>query len=200
MLTVFLLALLTWQVGVRGPLLEGDEWLSAALRRSSPPTYITESFADLGNPEVALPVLVGAMAYVGWRTRALLRLLVAAAAMACVPLVVLLLKLWLDRPGPLGGTGYYPSGHAATSGVAFGGAALLLSWVATHRLRRWLVWAAVVLCLLNGLGLVWRSYHWPVDVLAGWCVSWMLPAAVGSVVRHAPRPIGRRRPVEPDRG
>lgn len=167
-------ALLTWQVAVHGPLLSADRRLSTLLMAHSPGRRLAELGADLGNPQVALPVFLAAVAYAWWRGRDLPQLLRCLAAAALVPVVVLTVKDWLDRPGPVPGTGfgYYPSGHAATTLVAFGAAALLLL---PHLRRRSPVLTALLgLTLLNGFGLMWRGYHWPVDVLASWCLGVLL--------------------------
>ncbi|MFI8854306.1 hypothetical protein ACIGW3_29485 [Streptomyces sp. NPDC053499] len=36
----------------------------------------------------------------------------------------------------------------------------------------------------NGLGLVWRGYHWPLDVVAGWCLSVLLLYAAAATARR----------------
>ena len=64
-------------------------------------------------------------------------------AMAAVPALVVPLKLWTDRQGPLTqATGYFPSGHTTTAMVAYGAAALLL---ARHLRRTWATLVAAVL-------------------------------------------------------
>lgn len=197
---LLLLVVLTWQTAVRGPLLKVDEQLGDMLRHSAPSG--AELLADLGNMVVALPLLAAAAAYSWWRSRkrwhataGWLPLLAYVLAMAAVPLCVSLLKAWLDRPGPLGGTGYYPSGHSATAAVAFGGAALLLAPLVR---RRWpLPAVAVVLTVLNGAGLVWRGYHWPADVLASWCLGWLLLTTATAAARRALRRSGPPSPAGP---
>ncbi|WVT97873.1 hypothetical protein V3O60_10070 [Streptomyces xanthochromogenes] len=82
---------------------------------------------------VALPVLALAIGYALWRGLRR-QALIAAATMAIVPLLVVPLKEWTDRPGPFDpATGYYPSGHTATAMVAYGSVALLLSPVVRRR-------------------------------------------------------------------
>ncbi|MGH3311522.1 MAG: phosphatase PAP2 family protein [Streptomyces sp.] len=175
-----LFTLITWQIAVDGPLRAADERLGAALRHLAPPGFVAGLCADLGNVTVAVPVLLAAMVHAvtstgtAGRYRRWLPPLCATAAMAAVALFVPLLKVWLDRPGPLGGIGYYPSGHAATAAVAFGGAALLLCLSVRQRPYWPLLATAAVLTVANGAGLVWRGYHWPLDVLASWCLAWVL--------------------------
>ncbi|MGW2019539.1 phosphatase PAP2 family protein [Streptomyces sp. NPDC001927] len=157
-LSVVLLAVVTWQVLVEGPLARLDERVSRSLV-DLVPRPVSELGADLGNMTVALPVLACAMAYAVWRGRRA-QALVAGLTMAAVPLLVIPLKEWTARPGPLEpwAAGYYPSGHTATAMVAYVGAALLVS-------RRLLPLAAL-LTALTGAGLILRGYHWPLDVLA----------------------------------
>ncbi|MEU9761657.1 phosphatase PAP2 family protein [Streptomyces sp. NPDC001834] len=191
-----LFALVTWQVATDGPLRGADERAARAVVGHGP-APLTEFLADLGNTQVALPVLGCAIVW------ALLRgerrgALYAALAMAAVPLLIVPLKHWIARPGPLtAATGYYPSGHAATAAVAYGAAALLAARClrgargtedtrdpagVRGALRTWMMpVAAVVLTTGTGIGLVLRGYHWPLDVLGSWFLSGLLllPSAPG---------------------
>ncbi|MFG3253569.1 phosphatase PAP2 family protein [Streptomyces sp. NPDC048172] len=206
LLLLAVLSVLTWQVLTDGPLRAADERLGDTLRGDAPPTWAAELLADLGNMTVAPPLLLAAMAYAVLRTRRWWPSLCYALALALVPALVSALKAWTDRPGPLGGTGYFPSGHAATAAVALGAAALLVAGTRTRapdgkgKGNAWLP-AAAVLTLANGLGLVWRGYHWPLDVLASWCLSALLLmwAARAAAARPGPPRSGRRRPVARDR-
>ncbi|MEU5052954.1 phosphatase PAP2 family protein [Streptomyces sp. NPDC021096] len=148
-----------------------DERLGhAAADSRAVPSGLAELLADLGNTVVALPVLIAAIAWSVLRHRRWKPALGAALAMAAVPALVVPLKMWIARPGPPvmapgAHDGFFPSGHAATAAVAYGAAVLLLV-----RSRWW----AVCCGLLNvgvGLGLVWRGYHWPLDVVGAWCLS-----------------------------
>ncbi|WP_075737662.1 phosphatase PAP2 family protein [Streptomyces acidiscabies] len=184
-----LLALITWQVADSGPLLRWDERLSAALRH---PDRFAELLSDLGNVQVALPVLLVVAGYVAWLGRRAGEprwwgpAAAALTAMALVPLVVVPLKIWTDRPGTPAvppATGYFPSGHTATAMIAYGGAVLvLLPWLAAGRARRTAVGVAVVLVAAVSYGLVRRGYHWPLDVIASWCLGAVLLGALRLVV------------------
>jgi len=164
-----------------GLLLRVDRRLSGALAH---PDRFSELLADLGNIGVAVPVLAVVLAYVAWRGRAAgtyrwwLPPLAAALLMALVPALVVPLKELIDRPGtPVvpPGTGYYPSGHTATAAVAYGSATLLLlPWLGTAHARRSLVIACAVVNPAVGFGLVRRGYHWPLDVVASWCLCTVL--------------------------
>ncbi|WP_244410134.1 phosphatase PAP2 family protein [Streptomyces albofaciens] len=189
-----------------GPLRALDERLGRALVHSSVPASLAEFFADLGNTIVALPVLALTALYAAWRDRRAaaprwwLPPLAAVLTMAVLPALVVPLKTWLARPGPpemAGGAhnGFFPSGHAATAAVAYGAVVLLLavSWKQPRRPTPTAV-AAVVVGLLNlavGIGLVRRGYHWPLDVLASWCLAGVLLTACAAVCgRWAARPQG----------
>ncbi|MFG2600023.1 phosphatase PAP2 family protein [Streptomyces sp. NPDC048462] len=173
-----LFALTTWQIAADGPLRGLDERTGRALVGRGP-AGLTEFLADLGNTQVALPVLGCAIVWslVRGARRAPAT---AALTMAAVPLLVVPLKDWIARPGPLtDATGYYPSGHAATAAVAYGAAALLL---APYLRRSWMMpVAAVLLTAATGIGLVLRGYHWPLDVLGSWflCGLLLMPLVTG---------------------
>ncbi|GAA2397662.1 phosphatase PAP2 family protein [Streptomyces glaucosporus] len=192
LLPLLLFAAVAWQVVADGPLADADERLARRLRSGAPPSPFAEFLADLGNVEVALPVLAAALLWAGVRERRWGPPLAAALAMAAVPAVVAPLKALTGRPGPLGGTEYFPSGHAATAVVAYGGAVLLVLPYVRSRVRRLLAALAVLVCAAVGAGLVWRGYHWPLDVLGSWCLGVPLLAAVRAGSRHRGTFTGRR--------
>ncbi|MET9392390.1 phosphatase PAP2 family protein [Streptomyces sp. NPDC006624] len=191
-----LFALITWQVVADGPLVRLDERASRVLVN---PDRCSELLADLGNIEVAVPVLAVALGYAALRARRAgadrwwLPAVAAAVLMVLVPALVVPLKELTDRPGPPAvppATGYYPSGHTATAAVAYGSAALLL----LPRLRAPLARAvllAVCAALVLGAsyGLVRRGYHWPLDVVASWCLGALLLTALWLFLRR-PEPPG----------
>ncbi|MFE0644296.1 phosphatase PAP2 family protein [Streptomyces sp. NPDC058877] len=168
---------MTWQVLVHGPLVGIDERLSRALL-DAVPRSLSERASDLGNLTVALPVLACAMGYAVWRGRRAAALH-AGLAMAVVPLLVIPLKEWTARPGPLEpwAQGYYPSGHTATAAVAYFGAAFLVS----DRL----VPVAALLTAVTGTGLVLRGFHWPLDVFASLCLSLLVLGVSSSRTRRS---------------
>ncbi|GAA3954703.1 phosphatase PAP2 family protein [Streptomyces marokkonensis] len=197
-LPVLLFALITWQVVADGPLIGVDERLSRALVH---PDRLSELLADLGNVQVAVPVLALALAYVAWHGRARgadrwwLPPLAGALAMLLVPALVAPLKAWTDRPGTPAvppAVGYYPSGHTATALVAYGAATLLLLSVPrSPAVRRVLVALCAVLVLGASYGLVRRGYHWPLDVVASWCLGAVLLTGVALVAGHGAPPVSR---------
>lgn len=161
------------------------------------PLRLYGGLADLGDVLVAVPVLAVVIGHVARRDRAAgthrwwLPPLAAAVAMALVPVLVVPLKALIDRPGPpiMGpGTGYYPSGHTATATVAYGAATLLLlPRLSRARARRALVAACVAVDLGVGYGLVRRGYHWPLDVVASWCLCAMLLTVLWTFLSRSSR-------------
>ncbi|MFE0249814.1 phosphatase PAP2 family protein [Streptomyces sp. NPDC059010] len=181
-LPALLFALITWQVMADGPLVDLDEAASRALIH---PDRFAELLADLGNVQVAVPVLAVALVYAAWRTRRgagtdhwWLPATAAAVLMALVPALIVPLKELTDRPGTPAvppATGYYPSGHTATAAIAYGAATLLLlPRLSSTYARRAVLVGCAVLNLGVGFGLVRRGYHWPLDVVASWCLCAVL--------------------------
>ncbi|UJA10783.1 PAP2 superfamily protein [Streptomyces collinus] len=193
-LAAALFALITWQVVADGPLLRVDERLSRALLH---PDRFSAGLSDLGNVEVAVPVLVVALVWSAWRGRAAgaalwwLPPLAAAVLMALVPAVVVPLKEWTARAGtPVvpPGVGYFPSGHTATAAMAYGSATLLLlPWLRSPAARRALVGLCAALVLGVSFGLVRRGWHWPLDVVASWCLSTVLLTTLSLVLSRSRR-------------
>ncbi|WP_443066889.1 phosphatase PAP2 family protein [Streptomyces sp. NBC_01261] len=177
--------MITWQVAADGPLLRLDTRLSHALVH---PDRASELLADLGNIQVAIPVLVVVLVHVGRRGRATgldrwwLPPLAAAVLMALVPAIVVPLKELIARGGTPAvppGTGYYPSGHTATAMIAYGASALvLLPRLRTVYARRGVVIICALLVAGVSFGLVRRGYHWPLDVVASWCLGTVLLASL----------------------
>ena len=153
-----------------------DERVSRALVH---PDRFSQLLADLGSIQVAVPVLVIALVHVGRRSRRAgtdrwwLPVTAAALLMALAPALILPLKELVARPGTPAvppGTGYFPSGHTATATLAYGTATLLLlPWLRAHAGRALLAICAL-LVLGVSFGLVRRGYHWPLDVVASWCL------------------------------
>lgn len=211
-LPALLFALLTWQVLAHGPLLALDARLSRDLVH---PDRFSERLSDLGDIPVAVPVLVLALGYAAWRGRGArmprwwLPPAAAALLMAVLPAIVVPLKLWTARPGTPAvppATGYFPSGHTATAAVAYGASALLLlPWCRTRAARLTTVGVPAALVLAVSYGLVRRGFHWPLDVLASWCLGAVLLTCLSLVLsrsrsrRSAGTPSPRTGPSSPTR-
>ncbi|MGW4381528.1 phosphatase PAP2 family protein [Kitasatospora sp. NPDC004531] len=187
-----LLVVISWQVAVDGPLLGIDPAVRDAVRQVRRALHSTllnhagVALSDLGGGVPAVPVLLGCAGLAAWlgrrggRPRWWVPLPVAVAASVLIPLLVVPAKAWFARPGPFGlplapdQWGWYPSGHTATSAIAYGTAALLLARVLPARRARPVGWAAAALCLGVGAGLVWSDFHWLLDVIASWCLAGLL--------------------------
>ncbi|MER6226788.1 phosphatase PAP2 family protein [Streptomyces sp900105755] len=193
-LPALLFALITWQVVARGPLLRLDSRLSSALVHSD---RFSELLSDLGNAQVAVPVLVLVLACVARRGRATgtdrwwLPPTAAAVLMALVPAIVVPLKDWTARPGTSvvpPAVGYFPSGHTATAAIAYGSATLLLlPWLTSAAARRTAVAVCAALVLGVSYGLVRRGYHWPLDVVASWCLATVLLTSLRLLLSRSTR-------------
>lgn len=198
-----LLIVLTEQTVVRGPLLMVDPWVRdrvqawAAADPLPGVELAAEAWTRLGTWQLAFPMLALVAACealrarrAGW-SRWWIPLAVAMAAVVLLVGTVVPAKIVIAFPGPQGevvapgGRGWYPSGHTSTASVCFGTAALLLArggWPLAW--RRWLFGAVAVLCLGVGVCMVWRDYHWVLDVVAGWTLSGLL---LWGIRRWAPR-------------
>jgi undecaprenyl-diphosphatase len=188
-----------WPVGRDWAVLGWFQRAAAAYPALSGPAQV---LSDVGNVQVSVPLLLAAVAYACVRGLAArpplwwLPPLAAVLALAAVPLVVGGVKSAVARPapgkvhlGPDGYAGFFPSGHTATSAVAIGAAALLvLPHVRRTVLRRTLAGGALLLAAAVGAALVWHGYHWPLDVVASWCLVGALLSVVavaGVVARGA---------------
>jgi undecaprenyl-diphosphatase len=159
---------------------------------------LAEYWSDLGNSLVAVPLLALCATVSAWAARRAGRdrwwapLAAAGAAAVLLTATVVPAKDAIARPGPSGaatgstGLGYFPSGHASTATVCLvTGAWLLSSAVAGRWARRVLALLTSVLCLGVGAALIWRDYHWLLDVIGAWALAAMV---VWCVARWAPRP------------
>ncbi|RAJ32312.1 undecaprenyl-diphosphatase [Kitasatospora sp. SolWspMP-SS2h] len=187
-----LLAAISWQVAVDGPLLGVDTAVRDGVRHVRRAigwpllNHLGVALSDLGGGAVAVPVLLGCAGLAAWlarrggRPRWWVPVPVAVAAAVLIPLLVVPAKVWFARPGPYGvplaGSqwGWYPSGHTATSSIAYGTAALLLARVLSVAAGRRVGALASLVCLGVGAGLVWSDFHWLLDVLASWCLAGLL--------------------------
>ncbi len=90
------------------------------------------------------------------------------AAVGLTALVTTIVKAGIERPSIEGpGESSFPSGTAAWS-MALVAAAILLAPPSRRKLLA--VAGAVLLVALNGV-IVWEEWHYPSDVLAGWCLA-----------------------------
>lgn len=139
-------------------------------------THTVVLLTNLGGIIFILPItaIIVAALYAKklWREARLLLAIVAGAGV-----VNMLLKVWFHRDRPtlwqalVHETSYsFPSGHAmASSALAFG--VMALFW---RTKWRWLVVAAGLLyMIIVGFTRLYLGVHFPSDILAGWCVSFL---------------------------
>jgi membrane-associated phospholipid phosphatase len=184
---LLVLAFLTANVLADGPMIAADRRIRAAVQAQAnaggwrwighgahaPAQLLTQ----LGNNEVAVPVLViCALVVAAWH-RSPRPLVAAAAGVVLLLAIVTSAKILTDRAGPglppvaFGHLGVFPSGHTTTAGVCLALAALPLAAGLPDRARRAVVAVMVALCFLVGVALIWCDYHWFTDVAAGWALT-----------------------------
>jgi membrane-associated phospholipid phosphatase len=184
---LLVLAFLTANVLADGPMIAADRRIRAAVQAQAnavgwrwmghgahaPAQLLTQ----LGNNEVAVPVLVVCALVVAAWHRSVRPLVAAAAGVVLLLAIVTSAKILTDRAGPglppvpFGHLGVFPSGHTTTAGVCLGLAALPLAAGLRDRARRAVIVVMVALCFLVGVALVWCDYHWFTDVAAGWALT-----------------------------
>jgi membrane-associated phospholipid phosphatase len=196
-----ILAVLTVNVLANGPLVGVDRRIRAVVQAqavSDPWRWVGDSWhaparllVELGNNQVAIPVLAVCALVVAARHRSLRPLLAAAAGVALLLVTVTPAKILIGRSGPgqpavaPGHLGVFPSGHTTTPGVCFALAVLLLAPDLSPRARRATVAGMSVLCFLVGLALVWCDFHWFTDVVAGWALAALIVMAALRLTRPA---------------
>jgi membrane-associated phospholipid phosphatase len=201
-----ILAFLTASVLAHSPVLDVDRWIRSAVQAQAhsarfrwleggryTPVYL---LADLGDNQVAVPVLgLGALIAV-IRDRSVRPLLAAVAGLVLLLGTVIPAKILIGRAGPglppvaHGAMGVFPSGHAATSSVCLGLAALLLARGLPGWAGRAVLAGTAVVCFLVGAALIWGDYHWFTDVVAGWALAALIVMAALRATGLARNPGG----------
>jgi membrane-associated phospholipid phosphatase len=200
---VVVLVLLTVNVLADGPLVGADRRIRAAVQaRATAPAWrwLGDSWhaparllVDLGNYQVAVPVLAACALIAAARRRTLRPVLAAFAGVVLLLVAVTAAKIAIGRTGPglttlgSGGLGVFPSGHTTTATVCLGLAVLLLPYRRAGAGRA-AVAAVAVACLLVGVALVWCDYHWFTDVVAGWALAVLIIQAALLLNRQGSRP------------
>jgi membrane-associated phospholipid phosphatase len=201
-----ILVFLTVSVLAHSPVLHVDEWIRGAVqaRAHSPrfrwleagryaPVYL---LVDLGNNQVAVPVLGLSALIAGIRDRSVRPPLAAMVAVGLLLGIVIPAKILIARAGPglppvaHGSMGVFPSGHTATSSVCLGLAALLLVRGLPGPARRTTLTGMAVLCFLVGVALIWGDYHWFTDVVGGWALAALIVMAALRVTGLGGNPGG----------
>jgi membrane-associated phospholipid phosphatase len=208
---LLILVVLTVNVLAHGPLVGVDERIRSAVQaRATSPTWRwlsdrgyspAQLIVDLGNYQIAVPVLAACALFATARRRTLRPLLAAVAGVVLLLTTVTAGKILIGRTGPglttlgAGGLGVFPSGHATTATVCLGLAVALLFPARPAppglpaRAGRVAVAAVAGVCLLVGAALVWCDYHWFTDVVAGWALAGLI---IQAAVMLSRLPLPRR--------
>jgi membrane-associated phospholipid phosphatase len=197
------LVLLTVNVLADGPLVSADRRIRAAVQTQAASDtwrWVGDSWhaparllVELGNNQVAIPVLALGALIAAVRHRSLRPLLAAAAGVVLLLVTVIPAKILIGRSGPgqpavaPGHLGVFPSGHTTTAGVCFALAVLLVAPDLSLRARRAAVTGMAVLCFLVGLALVWCDFHWFTDVVAGWALAALIVMGALRLARRGGR-------------
>ena len=187
---LLILAILTINVLVHGPLVTLDEQIrGAVLPRadstawrwlSNTPYRPAQLLTDLGMTTVALPVLAAVALALAIRRHTLRPVLIALTGVALLLGTVIPAKILIARPGPglppvsPGALGVFPSGHTSTACVCFSLATLMLVAGQPARIRSLALAVLGLLWLGVGAALVWCDWHWFTDVAAGWALAGLL--------------------------
>jgi membrane-associated phospholipid phosphatase len=190
---VLVLAFFTASVLAHSPVLDVDRWIRGVAQAQAhsarfrwlevgryAPVYL---LVDLGNNQVAVPVLGLSALIAASRDHSVRPLLAAVAGVVLLLGTVIPAKILIGRAGPglppvaHGAMGVFPSGHTATSSVCLGLAALLLARGLPGWARRAVLAATAAVCFLVGVALIWGDYHWFTDVVAGWALAALIVMA-----------------------
>ncbi|MGH8908790.1 MAG: phosphatase PAP2 family protein [Egibacteraceae bacterium] len=137
--------------------------------------------------ELVLAVLVGIVVLLGLFTRRRQVALLLAGTFAVAVAVDRVAKWSL---GGVGGHDSFPSGHAVTS-MALVAALLVLAWPMRWR---WAATAAGALFVTGvGFSRLYFGFHYPSDVLGGWCLALAWVAGVW-LLFHTPALASRQPP------
>jgi membrane-associated phospholipid phosphatase len=185
MLAAAALAVMVWQVVIRGPFLAADwpvhEFLTARVPDGAGKVAL-DTLARPGQRWLTLPLLLAAGAWVSWRQHRLRPLLAVLTGLGSAYLVGRLVKDGLARTPPyrdidiLHGLGEaFPSGHAANAAMTWALLSVLLLasrglWPNPHRLRVALLASAAVAVAVGAIMVV-MDYHWVSDIVGGWTVG-----------------------------
>ena len=166
-----------------GPLLKLDGLLNMHLVHDWPQGRVpTKVVVSLGQRAVGLPVLGAVTAYVSWRRRTWVTVVITVTSVLALNFVVGVIKLATGRLSPRAtanpdcwwqGDILYPSGHTANIILVYG----LAAYLAYHflgpksRLARVMVGLTWFAAVTVTVGIVYLGGHWFTDLVAGLLMS-----------------------------
>ncbi len=185
---VVLFALATVQVRIHGPMVHLDLTIRDWVETHQHPGW--RRFAVLvthaGTPILDVIVLMVVATVVSLIRRSWRSLATASLAVALLTATVWPAKVLIGRPGPgsatdtVEGAGYFPSGHTASTLVCYGAIALLLT------ANRWMLLAAASMGVFVAASMVYGSFHWASDVVAGYLLAVTVLWTVNRLCLRAP--------------
>ncbi|MGM9927203.1 MAG: phosphatase PAP2 family protein [Bacillus sp. (in: firmicutes)] len=138
-------------------------------------------WTELGSYSGVGVITVCLMAWLWWKYRDYAGLLIAPLLVICTDRLNLFIKDLVGRERPMvnpsiDAIGFsFPSGHAMLSIVTYGFAAYFLAKYAQTKKKAFIVWVIVFVLIVSiGISRVVLSAHYPSDVLAGYCLGFVL--------------------------
>ncbi|WP_166346882.1 phosphatase PAP2 family protein [Phytoactinopolyspora limicola] len=196
--TAALLAFLTWQVVVRGPLIAWDWPLHVYVDARQPsgfPREVLNGIASLGGQRLyTLPIVVSVGAWVAWKQRNIRPLIAIGAGLATVFFIGYWIKFSLARTAPhtgvdiLHGEGQaFPSGHTANATLTWILIVVVLfgaqGWKPDQRRLRFWGTVALTVVFVSGMLMTLLDYHWFSDIPGGWLLGGLALAVSLAVLR-----------------
>jgi undecaprenyl-diphosphatase len=171
---------LSWQV-IQENLNEWDESFLQLIHRILPSSfiYVAKPFYFIGEAEVAVFLVLFSLAILGWRRLWLEAQMLATSCLTVLLLVDKVLKPLFGRSRPLDRLvenvhgKSFPSGHASGNLLLY----FLLIYILSvrfpqHQVKLYVL--ATMILLLMGLSSVYLRVHWATDILAGYCLGYIL--------------------------
>lgn len=140
--------------------------------------YLARFFYFLGNAEVSATVVLITLIICAWKRKWLEAKVVAISSLGVLLLIDLIIKPFFFRRRPLGRLvdvdgRSFPSGHATGNILLYFLLAYIIS-VQFPKLRIYLYLLATFLLLMMGISSVYLRVHWVTDILAGYCLGYIL--------------------------
>jgi undecaprenyl-diphosphatase len=172
--------IISWQV-ISGNLQAFDEYLLQELDSVLPSwfIYIAKVFYFLGEAEVAVFIVLFSLGILVWKKCWAEAQVVAVSSLSVLLLIDQVLKPFFDRDRPLerlveniyGRS--YPSGHASGNLLLY----FLLAYILSFYFPKFKVYfylIAIFFLVLMGICSAYLRVHWVSDILAAYCVGYIL--------------------------